>query len=299
MSGVNAEETSMPSDLVILFDWIVEESRIRRPVEESMAALIDYCEDRQPHPDWALFRDLHYGDLSALTSWLSKTFSAKPSKTILRGLWFGLFNPCLDDGTPVADIYVSGSKRYCADPRSNEWAVGPDWWPRSRYAKSSILEAIYRIANPSDPEQTSTSKNLCAEAEYALCLGYGTFAAQAILLEMEPALILGGSETLGVAVGFDSGDFVLLGDVDSTGLSTFETPADIRKEIEESKRVAKAVTIAVLQAVPDGKEIEASLLADGTVILSGDVPSEEAMSQAEQAARTAANGREIYNCLMF
>jgi len=58
------------------------------------------------------------------------------------------------------------------------------------------------------------------DAEYPLCLGYGAFAVRQLLGQIEPALVLGDSDKLGVAVGFDSGDFVRLGEFGPSGLAT-------------------------------------------------------------------------------
>lgn len=143
-----------------------------------------------------------------MAEWLQRPFREEPAARPLRGLWFGLFNPCYES-EPVADIYVCGSERFDPDPNSNEWAVGPDWWPEARYARSPVLADIYRIAY--------RKGGLGNDAEYPLCLGYGAFAVRQILSQVEPALILGESDSLGVAVGFDSGDFVLLGRFGSSG----------------------------------------------------------------------------------
>jgi hypothetical protein len=204
-------------DLGRMHGWIVGELSRNRPVAESMAALIDECEAARPHPDWRRLRSLPFADLSALTMWMQHVFSEPPPTRPLRGLWFGLFNPCDDSGDPSADIYVSGSERFNPDPGSPEWAVGPDWWPDARFAGSSVLADIYRLAY--------RGGGLGNDAEYPLCLGYGAFAVRESLGEVDPALILDASPTLGVAVGFDSGDFVLLGEF---GPSGFATPAEPR-----------------------------------------------------------------------
>jgi hypothetical protein len=189
--------------------WIVEELARRRPVEQGMFDLIDRCEAARPHPDWATLRALPFADLAALGDWLARPFRDEPHPRPLRGLWFGLFNPCYDGGAPVADLYVCGSERFNPDPGDNGWAVRPAWWPDARYARSAVLAEIYRVAH--------RKGGLANEAEYPLCLGYAALAVRALLAEVEPALILGPSSALGVAVGFDSGDFVPLGEFGPTG----------------------------------------------------------------------------------
>jgi hypothetical protein len=161
-----------------------------------MAALIDQCEAARPHPDWTKLRALPYADLSPLVEWIRE----EPPATPLNGLWFGLFNPCPDGRTPVADIYVSGSERFDLNPHDNSWAVGPDWWPDARYAESAVLADIYRFAYHQGARAAEQKGCLGNDAEYPLVLGYGTFAVRELLSQVEPSLVLGGSDSLGVAV---------------------------------------------------------------------------------------------------
>ena len=175
-----------------------------------MARLIDVCEAAQPHRDWAKLRALPYADLSPLAAWIQRPFLNDPPAEPLRGLWFGLFNPYTSDDEPSADIYVCGSQRFDPNPDSYDWAVDPYWWPEDRYARSTVLAEIYRIAY--------RKKGLENDAEYPLCLGYGAFAVRELLGMIDPKLLLGKSDELGIAVGFDSGDFILLGRLTAAGL---------------------------------------------------------------------------------
>ena len=149
---------------------------------------------------------------------------ASPPRRPLSGLWFGLYNPILS-GETVADLYVAGSERFYPVVGDNGWAVGPEWWPEGRYARSPVLADVYRVAYPSSAAAGSESGDqrwLQNDAEYPLCLGYAAFAAQALLGQIEPATILRASRSLGVAVGFDSGDFILIGQLTAEGLSPVE-----------------------------------------------------------------------------
>jgi hypothetical protein len=209
----------MGIDLGRIHDWIVGELALHRPIAESMAALIDECEAARPHPDWVRLRALPYADLSPLLAWVQQPFREEPPAAPLRGLWFGLFNPCPDGRTPVADIYVCGSEQFDPDPHDNGWAVGPGWWPDARYADSAVLADIYRIAYRQGARVAEQKGCLGNDAEFPLCLGYGALAVRDLLVQVEPSLVLGRSESVGVAVGFDSGDFVLVGRLVSDGLA--------------------------------------------------------------------------------
>jgi hypothetical protein len=98
----------MTLDLGKSHEWIRSELERRRPIADSMASLIDYCAAENPHADWQGFWSLPYADLSPLLAWLKRPFQEEPPTRPLHGLWFGLFNPCPDGHTPVADIYVCG-----------------------------------------------------------------------------------------------------------------------------------------------------------------------------------------------
>ena len=207
----------MPFKLSTTFGWIVKELARKRSVSDSMLAIIDKCEKALPHRDWGLFRTLPYSDLSPLVDWIQSPFRQERPSHPLRGLWFGLFNPC-PDGKPVADVYVCGSERFDADPMDNHWATSPDWWPNNRYANSTILTAIYRTAHRQGAKKHIQVECLGNNAEYPLCLGFASFAVQHLLSQYKPTVFLGKSRSLGIAVGFDSGDFILLGELTSAGL---------------------------------------------------------------------------------
>ncbi|HZL38040.1 MAG TPA: hypothetical protein VFC78_22180 [Tepidisphaeraceae bacterium] len=77
------------------------------------------------------------------------------------------------------------------------------------------MAAIYHIAYDSDGPPGDRLKN---DAEYPICLGYAALVVRELLLAVDPRLVLQGGDEVGVAVGFDSGDFVSLGKVTNQGL---------------------------------------------------------------------------------
>jgi hypothetical protein len=99
----------MSVDLAQMHYWIVDVLDRNRPIDESMSALIDQCEKSRPHPDWSTLRELQYSNLQPMLKWIQTPFWKEPPAFKMKGLWFGLFNPCPDGRSPVADIYVCGS----------------------------------------------------------------------------------------------------------------------------------------------------------------------------------------------
>ena len=202
----------MALDFIKIHEWITAELTEFRSIGESMRNVIDQCSSDAPHRDWQRLRDLPFDDLDTLQEWIERALRFDPPSISLRGLWFGIFNPNYD-GTATADCYISGSDFFDPNPDSNEWACRPKWWPKSRYANSEVMAAIYNIAYEDD--------GLGNDAEYPMCLAYGAFVVRALLNILDPQLILKTVSGVGVAVGFDSGDFLLLGEFTRDGLRRF------------------------------------------------------------------------------
>jgi hypothetical protein len=196
-------------NLAAMHGFVVKEIASKRTLRESMDRIIAKCAKGQPHADWEKIAALPYEDLDDLRKWIEKPFREEPPKKKLAGLWFGLFNPVYS-GKPVGDIYVCGSTRFDPTPDDNSWAVGPEWWPESRYAHSTVLAKLYKIAY--------RKNGLANDAEYPLYLAYGGLAVRELLCDADPSVFLGRSPSLGIAVGFDSGDFVQVGKLSNAGL---------------------------------------------------------------------------------
>jgi len=199
----------MALNLARMHGFVKEEITSKRTLHESMDRIIAKCAKGRRHDDWERLAALPYDNLDGLREWIERPFREEPSKRKLAGLWFGLFNPVYT-AKPVADIYVCGSTRFNPSPDDSSWAVGPEWWPENRYAHSSVLARIYKIAY--------RKNGLGNDAEYSLCLAYGGLAVRDLLHEADPSVLLRSSSSLGIAVGFDSGDFVLVGKLKKTGL---------------------------------------------------------------------------------
>jgi hypothetical protein len=200
----------MALNLAKMHAFIVKEVASKRSLRASMDRLIDKCAKGHPHADWKKLAALPYENLKELSKWIEKPFRSEPSRPRLAGLWFGLFNPCYDDET-AADMYVCGSKRFHDRAGDNSWAVHPAWFPKHCDAHSSVLAKLYTIAYP----EVGGLEN---DAEYPLCLAYASLAVRDLLRAADPSLFLGKSKSLGIAVGFDSGDFILVGKLSKSGL---------------------------------------------------------------------------------
>ena len=173
-----------------------------KSISENMDCIISVCEADTPHPDWELLRRLEYHDTNNMEKWLSNVLVTEKPDFTIKGLYFGLFNPIVNE-EPTADIYICGSSIYDEDD-IDEWACEPEYWPEKRYANSSILNEIYRIAYSNDD-------SLGNNAEYPLCLGYGCLLVKYLVKTIDETIIKSiCSDDYAVAVGFDSGDYIMV-----------------------------------------------------------------------------------------
>lgn len=196
-------------DLLPVFEAIEKLLPGTAAVSTKIGALIDLCESLAPHDDWATLRGLPYDEETGhLVAWLRDLWAQQPPSAAIRGLWFGLFNPLIDEDHASADVRLTGSPSFDGDGQGFEWAMEIDYDPAGGEARSSILASIYAIAYADESSLGNT-------AEYSLVFGYTAFAIAHILRSFDVPAALDGA---GVAVGFDSGDGIVLGRLTPTGL---------------------------------------------------------------------------------
>ena len=151
--------------------------------------------------------------------WLRDVLSAEPPSPDVKAFWFGIFNPDVD-GEVSCGFYVSGpTSDYIPD--TLDWAcwTAETYLPQGRYAPSHILGVLYRTS------QGIEDAGLLGE--YTLCLGYVCLVVAEIARSLASDLFLGNAAARPVAVGFDDGDGLLLGNIGQTGWLAIAPPASI------------------------------------------------------------------------
>ena len=194
----------MVYDYPMLFKRIVAAVEATGNFVERMRTVIAECERQRPHADWGLMQNIDFdADTASLPRWLSNSLAEAPTDASYRGLWFGLCNPSIA-GKATADIYVSPTLEF--ESRSMDWATKVGSVSETYFLNSVVLAAIHNLAY-------GRKGGLGNAAEYPLALAYGAMAARFVLESdvLPPAL----TSLLGTAVGFDSGDFLFLGDFQS------------------------------------------------------------------------------------
>jgi len=185
------------------FEQIEQLIHARTPVRDGFTSLLQLCDKTKPSPIWARFHDLDLeSDQSNLTKWLRNLLECEPPPATINGLWFGLFNPDLEDEQPTSCLYLSGSERFDPSTTDPDWACAPEYFPDGRYSSSEVLTKIYR--------DSQCESEVGAQAESALCLGYSCLViAEWCRSELRQQL-LGSVSFRGIAAGFDSGDVLLI-----------------------------------------------------------------------------------------
>jgi hypothetical protein len=148
-----------------------------------------------------------------LTRWLPRVLRAEPPQVRVSGLWFGLFNPTDEHGRAMADVYVFGSRRYDRHDHKLEWIFGCEYKPTIGEAHSSVLRSIYEIAYASEG-------GLGNDAEWSLAMAFSVVAIRAAVAAIDVTSIPELAEEVGIAVGFDSGDLLRIGELTPRGFVT-------------------------------------------------------------------------------
>ena len=176
-----------------------------------MGEIIAICLRDVPHADWSRLLALDYdGDVGSLTSWIGGVFSRMPAPFPIQGLWFGLCNPT-EDGKVWADMYVGALAQYTAEDEELSWLwKGKRHYPEDAYAHSVSLRRIYEVAY-------SGNGGLGNDAEWPLCLAFGAFAVRSLLRGQSTRLVGSSAPRIGVAVGFDGGDMLKVGELTERG----------------------------------------------------------------------------------
>ena len=172
-----------------------------------MGEVIAICSRNVSHPDWSRLYALDYdGDVASLTSWIARVFERQPAPFPIQGLWFGLCNPTAH-GKVWADMYVGSLAQYAPDDEELGWLwKGERHYPEDAYAHSASLKSIYEIGYSGD-------SGLGNDAEWPLCLAFGAFAVRSLLRGQSTQLVASTAPRIGVAVGFDSGDMLKIGEL--------------------------------------------------------------------------------------
>lgn len=185
--------------------WLEPLLSERLDVETAIRRFLRQCERWFPDVNWAELREVEVRqDFAQLAEWLTYVLATEPPRGV-RAFWFGLYD-AEDDEHEYSGLYLSGSRKFRKERDVDGdcgWAVDPAYWPEARHSESKLLTEIHRVAILAD--------NDGLQADYWGLLGCGTIMVSHLIRTVDRRLLLGRSLERAVAVGFDSGDNILLG----------------------------------------------------------------------------------------
>jgi hypothetical protein len=186
------------------YETITDALATNATTASGMRRLVEFCNKQFSSPAWEQISGLDYdSDRTHLERWLRNLLTNEPPPSAIVAYWFGIFNPVYA-GKTVSDVYLAGSERF--DSTGSEWAVSPAYFPTGRYSRSRVHASIYRIVKRLPDE-------VFALGEYVLCLGYTALIVRELTQVLPRRLLLGLRTNRNVVVGFDSGDFIRIGEL--------------------------------------------------------------------------------------
>ena len=137
-------------------------------------------------------------DVAAVRTQLINLLSSEPPSDEIDTFYFGLFDAVDDDDQEALGYYVAGVRGF--DPDDGDSLCDPEWWPDGRYLQSLALDAI------KSSEVEAARRGL---RDDRLLLGYAGELGAALIVSR--FAVSGLADDRAIVVGFDSGDYALLG----------------------------------------------------------------------------------------
>ena len=183
---------------------VVDLMRYETDVVSGVRRLLEHCNGLCPHSVWSEIGQLDFaGDSAYLKRWLNDLLETERPQDEIVAFWFGLFDESDPDGGASARLYLAGAESYDPDDTNSEWACSPTYLPKGRYANSGVLKSISRTLS-------TNGEDVSWLGSYVLPLGYTSLAIADACRHLPSDILCGPKTSRAIAVGFDSGDFIIL-----------------------------------------------------------------------------------------
>lgn len=224
------------------FEAIVVNSR---DAAADFRKLCHLCREMMPHPVWNELAVLDVqSDLHTIEQWARMVLTKEPPGASIDAFWFGLMEEWTDEGGTGTTLYLSGAEEFDAEDDSFDWTIDPAYLPEGRHVHSEILAELARrsdefadeeMVEDDQDEWVEESEEDFSEEEdfedellesvsslisYFLTLGYAGLAVGHLCRTLDIKVLLGGATPRVVAVGFDEGDAIILGELAADGWHT-------------------------------------------------------------------------------
>lgn len=134
-------------------------------------------------------------DIDSIKKIIANIIESHPPKKKIKGYWFGIF-----ETTEGYQAYLVGSSKASLNDETAEWAVEPEYVPENRYIESTVLKIL--------PQIESGTEDIAIRY---FSLWYLMVTVSIFCKKSSHALL--NSNKCIITVGYDSGDFINVGQI--------------------------------------------------------------------------------------
>ena len=164
-------------------------------------------------------------DVDAIERTIGNIIELHPPKKKIKGYWFGIF-----ETTEGYQAHLVGSNKASLNDEAAEWAVEPEYAPENRYIESNVLRIL--------PQIESGTEDIAIRY---FSLWYLLIAVSSFCKKSSQALL--NSNKCIVTVGYDSGDFINVGQVTEKGFELIKLKIQKPKALKPSPNKHKYYAI--------------------------------------------------------
>jgi hypothetical protein len=189
------------------YTTLANEVRITSSFPTSLNRLLCWGAQAVPHPSWEILKAYDYSEeVSRVEPWIKRVLKRAPCPFPIRAIYFGLGERANHKRVEYAELYFGLFSRYdSADQKSGWLWTKPSHYPNRAYLLSKTLQAGGVLCNEDEENGLGTDGHII------FSLGFSALLL-ANALDGRIAAQLGG-ETVGLVLGFDSGDLIRLGEL--------------------------------------------------------------------------------------
>lgn len=226
-SGIVLEVEGMNRIMDTKFDWWSVLPILRQCIQseldsgQCLKVFALKVKEAFPNIDWPSIEDIKIlDDIQTLLPIIRTIFVDDPPKIVLHGIYFSIGsirNPSRIHESPIITLQVIGSSFYEPNDQFADWAAEAEYYPINGTLALSSLQKVYNLAHAS-------ALPIGAQIEYAMSIAVAACILHCVLRtqvdrDSKP------SDLLGVALGFDSGEVLYLGEFKFAGLPALPQPS--------------------------------------------------------------------------
>lgn len=171
-------------------------------IKEGWNKVIDFHSKKIKKTYWSKLKRLNVeGEQDEIKTWLESLVTGEPPKKDIIAFWIGINKFIDDDDEEFCGIYAAGSKYY--DKKDADWASRLSYWPKNRYFRSDVLDALDAII--------MKDRENYLVLDWILPLAYTSLTMNDLIANnLDKSKFLKHQNTVHVTAGHDNGDWVTL-----------------------------------------------------------------------------------------